>query len=182
MGRGMKSQARTRNLHADFEYAFRNRTGEVLSRATIGAILRDTFGTFPAGSVVPTDHAEPSADHVNQCRKCANPDYQIFETVIEGNGKFGVARYRVRAFKSYPNQSNFDTLVPGGRNPPNAGPDIQRSERPQTRIRSHPRSKTYSGLRPIRFAPDSRARRAVGESRRLFPLLGSFQLTESLSI
>lgn len=108
MGRRVRSQARAKSLHGDFEYAFRNRAGEVLSRDTIGAILRDTFGTFPAGSVVPTDHAEPSADHVNQCRKCADSDYQIFETVIEGNGKSGMARYRVRTFKPYPNHSHAD--------------------------------------------------------------------------
>lgn len=102
MVRRMRRQARTKSLHADFEYAFRNRTGEVLSRDTIGAVLRDTFRSFPDGSVVPTDHAERSADRVNQCRKCENTDHQIFETVTEENGRPGLARYRVRAFKPYP--------------------------------------------------------------------------------
>jgi hypothetical protein len=90
---------RTGNLHSDFEHAFRGRIGEVYSRAEIREILVNTFENFPVGSVIPTDHAEPSLDHVNQCAKCSELEFQIFETVIDGEGKQGAARYRVRDFK-----------------------------------------------------------------------------------
>lgn len=93
---------RTDSLHSDFENAFRNRAGQELTRAEIRAILQETFENFPNGSVVPTDHAERSARHVNQCCKCDFADYQIFETLREGDGRQGVARYRVRAFKPFP--------------------------------------------------------------------------------
>lgn len=76
--------------------------GQELSRAEIRAILQETFENFPDGSVVPTDHAERSPRHVNQCGKCSFPDYQIFDTLHEGDGRQGVARYRVRAFKPFP--------------------------------------------------------------------------------
>jgi hypothetical protein len=91
---------RTESLHSDFEYAFRNRFGAVLSRAEIQEILEETFGNFPRGSVIPTDHAEFGPPHVNQCRICINPAYQIFETVVDGQGEPGVARYRVRQYNS----------------------------------------------------------------------------------
>ena len=102
MDRKMNGRTRTGSLHSDFEHAFRSRVGQILSRAEIQAILEDTFGDFPAGSVVPTDHAEPTADHVNQCTKCSQTEYRIFETVIDGQGRHGIARYRVRDFKPYP--------------------------------------------------------------------------------
>lgn len=99
----MSPVPRTDNgLHTDFEYAFHDRIGQELSRAEIRAILQDTFENFPTGSVVPTDHAERSETQVNQCHKCDFPDYQIFETVTDGNGRQGAARYRVRAFKPFP--------------------------------------------------------------------------------
>jgi hypothetical protein len=90
------------NLHLDFEMAFRDRIGMTLSKTEMKEILQGTFPGFPDGSVVPTDHAEPSPKHVNQCKKCANPAYQILETVIDGEGKPGRARYRVRDFKPFP--------------------------------------------------------------------------------
>lgn len=98
----LRSQNRTNSLHSDFELAFRDRVGQVLSRAEIRDVLEVTFGNFPVGSVVPTDHAEPSPEHVKQCRQCAHPDYQIFDTVIDGQGRHGEARYRVRAFMPVP--------------------------------------------------------------------------------
>jgi hypothetical protein len=90
------------NLHLDFEQAFREHVGKVFSRAQIGEILRSMFSDFPDGSVVPTDHAELSPAHVNQCRKCSDPKYQIFDTIVEGQGIRERARYRVRNFEPYP--------------------------------------------------------------------------------
>jgi hypothetical protein len=90
------------NLHLDFEMAFRDQIGKTLSKKEMKNILQRIFPGFPDGSIVPTDHAEPSSNHVNQCRKCADPEYQIFDTVIDGHGKPGIARYRVRNFKPLP--------------------------------------------------------------------------------
>jgi len=90
------------NLHLDFEMAFRDQIGNTLSKREMKEILQRIFPGFPDGSVVPTDHAAPTSNHVNQCRKCANPDYQIFDTVIDGHGKSGIVRYRVRDFKPFP--------------------------------------------------------------------------------
>jgi hypothetical protein len=99
MARATNGSMRTGSLHSDFEHAFSNRVGQVFSRAEIRQILEETFGKFPVGSVVPTDHAEPSPDHVNQCAKCSYPEHRIFETIIDGQGKHGIARYRVRDFR-----------------------------------------------------------------------------------
>ena len=108
----LRSQTRTSSLHSDFQLAFHDRMGQVLSRAEIREILEVAFDNFPVGSVVPTDHAEPSSEHVNQCRHCANPDYQIFDTVIDGKGRDGEARYRVRAFMSCPAKASPIDLMP----------------------------------------------------------------------
>jgi len=86
-------------LHVRFEQALKPHVGRELSKREMKEILQRTFPQFPDGSVVPTDHAEPSPNHVNQCRICANPAFQILDTVVDGLGKPGVARYRVRDFK-----------------------------------------------------------------------------------
>jgi hypothetical protein len=90
------------DLHARFEQAFRERVGQVFSRQEIKKILQDIFKDLPDGSVVPTDHAEPAPHHVNQCRKCADPRYRIFDTEKDGQGASGIARYRVRGFEPFP--------------------------------------------------------------------------------
>jgi hypothetical protein len=102
--RAMNGRKRTGSLHSDFEQAFSNRVGQVFSRAEIRQILDETFGKFPVGSVVPTDHAEPTPDHVNQCSRCSDPKHRIFETVIDGQGRQGIARYRVRDFRPWPDR------------------------------------------------------------------------------
>lgn len=89
---------KNKNLHYRFEQAFHSRIGDVLSRQEIRETLQSMFPDFRVGSVVPTDHAEPSTAHVNQCSKCANPNFRIFDTVVEGHGQRGIARYRVRDF------------------------------------------------------------------------------------
>lgn len=98
-----------KNLHLDFEQAFSSRIGETFSRREMMGILQGMFEGFPDGSVVPTDHAEPTSNHVNQCRKCADPDYRIFDTldtVIDREGAPGKVRYRVRDFKPFPQKTN----------------------------------------------------------------------------
>ena len=91
---------RGNSLHFQFEQAFHSRVGQVLSKREIGDMLQAMFPNFPDGSVVPTDHAEPSVDHVNQCRNCANSEFRIFDTVVQGYGRPGIGRYRVRDFVS----------------------------------------------------------------------------------
>ena len=91
-----------KDLHSRFEHAFKGRVGQEFSREEIKRTLQSIFDDFPDGSVVPTDHAEPTSHHVNQCRKCADPRYRIFDTVLDGQGIPGMARYRVRDFKSFP--------------------------------------------------------------------------------
>lgn len=83
------------DLHAKFELAFSGRVGDVLSREQIKQIIQIAFPEMP----VPTDHAESSSDHANQCCKCADDAYRIFDTVLDGKGKPNRARYRVRAFQ-----------------------------------------------------------------------------------
>ena len=90
------------NLHQDFERTFREYIGKEFSRAQIKSILQNMIPDFPDGSVVPTDHAEPTSAHVNQCRKCSDPKYRIFDTIKNGEGIAGKARYRVRDFEPYP--------------------------------------------------------------------------------
>jgi hypothetical protein len=90
------------DLHLDFEKALASHKGKVLSRRELANILQRMFPGFPDGSCVPTDHAEPSAKHVNQCRKCATPDHQILDTVVDGRGVPFKARYRVRDFRPFP--------------------------------------------------------------------------------
>ena len=87
------------NLHSKFERALRNHIGEVYSRRQIQEILQGAFLDLPNGSVVPTDHAEPNAAHVNQCKICAEEAHRIFETALDGEGKPHRARYRVLAFE-----------------------------------------------------------------------------------
>jgi hypothetical protein len=89
---------RSKDLHGQFGLVFSSREGQVFSRREIRDRLQAIFPDFPNGSVVPTDHAEPSPNHVNQCSKCADPRFQIFDTVVDGDGRPGVARYRVRNF------------------------------------------------------------------------------------
>jgi hypothetical protein len=93
-----------KNLHHHFEMAFGDQIGKSSSRLEMIEILQRKFPGFSDGSIVPTDHVEPSSNHVNQCRKCANPDYQIFDIVNDGQGKPGLASYRVRDFKPYPSK------------------------------------------------------------------------------
>lgn len=90
---------RGKGLHFKFEEAFESHVGRVFSRREMKRILQEMFPGFPDGSVVPTDHAEPSSDHVNQCRKCANPDFRIFDTLADNRAGLGAARYRVRDYK-----------------------------------------------------------------------------------
>lgn len=92
----------TIDLHSKFEWALRDHVGELYSRRQIQDILRVAFPDLPIGSVVPTDHAEPSTEHVNQCKKCAHDAYRIFDTVVDGEGKPHRARYRIRAFEPFP--------------------------------------------------------------------------------
>ena len=68
------------------------------SRAEIGDIVQEMFPEFKAGSVLPTDHAEPSDKHVNQCSVCRAEAYQILTTVVDGDGKPHVGKYKVREF------------------------------------------------------------------------------------
>jgi hypothetical protein len=89
---------RGNSLHFQFEQAFHSRVGQVLSKREIGDLLQAMFPNFPDGSVVPTDHAEPSLDHVNQCRKCASSEFRIFDTAVQGYRRPGIGRYRVRDF------------------------------------------------------------------------------------
>ena len=84
-----------RNLHSCFEQTFRSRVGQSFTRQQLLALLQSEHPGLPDGSVVPTDHAEPSPKHVNQCRKCLDPDYQIFDTV-QTDAK---PSYRVRDFQ-----------------------------------------------------------------------------------
>lgn len=90
------------DIHFHFEKVFQNRAGEELFRPAIVEIVQDMFPGSPAGSVVPTDHAESDPNHVNQCNKCADPSHRIFDTVKEGHGLPGKAIYRVRGFKLFP--------------------------------------------------------------------------------
>jgi len=90
------------STHHRFEVALKDQIGKTFSRPELIRILQKDFRSLPEGSVVPTDHAEPSSNHVNQCTKCANPDYQILDTVTEGQRKHGKALYRVRNFKRLP--------------------------------------------------------------------------------
>ena len=69
------------------------------SRAELGDIVRQKFHEYKAGSVLPTDHAEPSDKHVNQCSVCRDERYQILTTVVDGDGKPHFGRYKVREFK-----------------------------------------------------------------------------------
>ena len=89
-------------IHFHFEKAFQNRAWEELSRPAILEVVQGMFPGFPVGSVVPTDHAEPDPNHVNQCNKCADPSHRIFDTVKEGHCLPGKAIYRVRDFKLFP--------------------------------------------------------------------------------
>jgi hypothetical protein len=100
-GAPRNGRRRRNGLHLKFDQAFRSRAGQVLSKREIGDALQAMFPGFPDGSVIPTDHAEPSPNHVNQCRTCANPEYQIFDTVVDGHGRPGMARYRVRNSVSF---------------------------------------------------------------------------------
>lgn len=86
------------DLHFHFEQAFQGHTGKVFSRREMIEIAK---GIVP-GSVLPTDHAEPDPKHTNQCNKCVDPTYRIFDTVVDGQGLPGKARYRVRDFKPFP--------------------------------------------------------------------------------
>ena len=87
-----------RRLHRCFEKTFRPRVGQEFSRLEMVKLLQAEHDGFPDGSVVPTDHAEPSPERVNQCRKCADPRYQIFDTVTTRSKP----RYRVRKFEPFP--------------------------------------------------------------------------------
>lgn len=89
---------RQKSLHLKFEQTFRSRVGQVLSKREIAEALQREFPDLPNGSVVPTDHAEPGGEHVNQCRKCADRALQIFDTIVPELRRSGVGRYRVRAF------------------------------------------------------------------------------------
>ena len=69
------------------------------SRAEIGNIVQQCSPKFKAGSVLPTDHAEPSDKHVNQCSVCRDERHQILTTVVDGDAKPHVGKYKVREFK-----------------------------------------------------------------------------------
>jgi hypothetical protein len=89
------------DLHSRFEIALRASVGKILSRQQLVEILQNAFPELPEGSVVPTDHSERNPKHVNQCKKCADPTFRIFDVVVDGEGVPGRARYRVRNFKSF---------------------------------------------------------------------------------
>ena len=73
-------------------------TDRLFSRAGIKEIVQKMYVDFKDGAVLPTDHAEPSAHHKNQCRVCADPRFQLLETAIDGFGRPHAARYKVRSF------------------------------------------------------------------------------------
>ena len=85
-----------RNLHRCFEQTFDPHVGEQFRRAQMVKMLQGQHTGFPDGSVVPTDDAEPSPEHVNQRKKCSEARYQIFDTV-DRHGDNPV--YRVSAFQ-----------------------------------------------------------------------------------
>jgi len=88
-------------IHRHLEKAFREHFGKVFSSEDIKKIVLAMFPKFNQGSIIPADHAEhDNPKHTGQCTKCAERKYQIFDTLVEGEGKPDDGRYRVRMFES----------------------------------------------------------------------------------
>ena len=93
-------------LHQKFEEALDPHKGSSkhFSKKELGKIIQDLFPEVPNGSVLPTDHAEPSIRHVNQCPVCREEAYQLLTTAVDGEGKPQTAEYKVRNFQQSPRE------------------------------------------------------------------------------
>jgi hypothetical protein len=76
---------RRQTNHDKLADALRHHVGKELSTAHIAEIVQSVYPNFPAGSVLPNDHADGN----KSCCKCATTPQRIFDRV-----KVGV--YRVR--------------------------------------------------------------------------------------